>query len=103
MAIAVGSAGGLGALPCAMLNGEQVRAEIAAFRRLPGAPLNLNLNLFSATSHPRPTPSATRAGSRRSPLLQRSGADFAAPTPVSNRALSMRRVANWSNNCGRKW
>ena len=39
MAIAVGLAGGLGALPCAMLSGEQVRAEIAAFRAgCPGRP-----------------------------------------------------------------
>ncbi|MDN5534573.1 nitronate monooxygenase, partial [Pseudomonas sp.] len=56
MAIAVGLAGGLGALPCAMLSGEQVRAEIAAFRAgCPGRPLNLNF-----FCHQPPAPDAER-------------------------------------------
>ena len=47
MAIAVARAGGLGALPCAMLSGEQLRDEIATFRSAcPGLPLNLNLSLI---------------------------------------------------------
>jgi nitronate monooxygenase len=37
MAIAVGLAGGLGALPCAMLTHDQLRAEIEASAPLPGA------------------------------------------------------------------
>ena len=85
MAIAVGNAGGLGALPCAMLNGEQVRAEIAAFRAgCPGRPLNLNF-----FCHPPPAPDAERDARWKqalAPYYSEVGADFAAPTPVSNRA-----------------
>ena len=33
MAVAVAEAGGLGSLPCAMLAPDQIRMEIAAFRR----------------------------------------------------------------------
>lgn len=84
MAIAVGNAGGLGALPCAMLSAEQVRAEIEAFRA--GCPGPLNLNFFC---HQPPAPDAER--DRRwkqalKPYYEEVGADFDAPTPVSNRA-----------------
>lgn len=71
MAIAVGLAGGLGALPCAMLSGEQVRAEIAAFRAgCPGRPLNLNF-----FCHQPPAPDAERDArwKQAQALLQRSG------------------------------
>ncbi|QXI46103.1 nitronate monooxygenase family protein [Pseudomonas anuradhapurensis] len=85
MAIAVGLAGGLGALPCAMLTGDQVRAEIAAFRAgCPGRPLNLNF-----FCHQPPAPDAERDARWKQalePYYQEVGADFAAPTPVSNRA-----------------
>ncbi|MEB3899303.1 nitronate monooxygenase [Pseudomonas putida] len=84
MAIAVGNAGGLGALPCAMLSAEQVRAEIEAFRA--GCQGPLNLNFFC---HRPPTSDAER--DRRwkqalKPYYEEVGADFDAPTPVSNRA-----------------
>lgn len=85
MAIAVGQAGGLGALPCAMLSGEQVRAEIAAFRAgCPGRPLNLNF-----FCHQPPAPDAERDARWKQalePYYSEVGADFTAPTPVSNRA-----------------
>jgi nitronate monooxygenase len=42
LAIAVATAGGLGALPCAMLNAEQIRAEFALIREQTPAPINLN-------------------------------------------------------------
>jgi nitronate monooxygenase len=42
LAIAVARAGGLGSLPCALLSGEQVRAEVAAFRAATARPINLN-------------------------------------------------------------
>lgn len=84
MAIAVGNAGGLGALPCAMLSAEQVRAEIEAFRASCQGPLNLNF-----FCHQPPAPDAER--DRRwkqalKPYYEEVGADFDAPTPVSNRA-----------------
>lgn len=42
LAIAVSTAGGLGALPCAMLSQEIMRAEIAAIRAQTAHPYNLN-------------------------------------------------------------
>lgn len=84
LAIAVGNAGGLGALPCAMLTGEQVRAEIAAFRSACSGPLNLNF-----FCHQPPDFDAGRAERWKqalAPYYQEVGADFTAPTPVSNRA-----------------
>ena len=85
MAIAVANAGGLGALPCAMLTGEQIRDEIEAFRAAcPGRPLNLN---FFCHQPPAPDPErAARWKQALKPYYQEVGADFEAPTPVSNRA-----------------
>jgi nitronate monooxygenase len=42
LAIEVCRAGGLGALPCATLNAEQIRAEFALIRDQTSAPINLN-------------------------------------------------------------
>ena len=42
LAIAVSEEGGLGALPCAMLSPEQIRAEVAVFRAQRARPINLN-------------------------------------------------------------
>ncbi|MDZ3992907.1 nitronate monooxygenase [Pseudomonas sp. Teo4] len=84
MAIAVGNAGGLGALPCAMLTGDQVRGEIETFRAACRGPLNLNF-----FCHQPPEPDAEQAARWKQalrPYYDELGADFAAPTPVSNRA-----------------
>jgi nitronate monooxygenase len=85
MAIAVGAAGGLGALPCAMLSSDQVRDEIEAFRAgCPGRPLNLNF-----FCHQPPPPDAIREARWKQvlkPYYSEVGADFDAPTPASNRA-----------------
>jgi len=85
MAIAVANAGGLGALPCAMLTGEQIRDEIEAFRAAcPGRPLNLNFFCHQPSA---PDPErAARWKQALKPYYQEVGADFEAPTPVSNRA-----------------
>ena len=42
MAIAVSEAGGLGALPCAMLRPEQIRSELELIRAATSKPINLN-------------------------------------------------------------
>jgi nitronate monooxygenase len=84
MAIAVAKAGGLASLPCAMLTHDQVRDEVAAFREHSGA--SLNLNFFC---HQPPTGDAERAERWKQalkPYYEELGADFDAPTPVSNRA-----------------
>lgn len=84
MAIAVGNAGGLGALPCAMLTTEQVRGEIETFRAACQGPLNLN---FFCHQPPAPDPECdTRWKQALKPYYDEVGADFDAPTPVSNRA-----------------
>jgi len=84
MAIAVGTAGGLAALPCAMLSLDQVRSEVAAFRAACAGPLNLNF--FCHQPPPADAARALRWKQALQPYYQELGADFAAPTPVSNRA-----------------
>lgn len=42
LAVAVSNAGGLGALPCAMLGHEALREEVAAIRASTGKPFNVN-------------------------------------------------------------
>lgn len=84
MAIAVGNAGGLGALPCAMLTHDQLRGEIEAFRAACNGPLNLN---FFCHQPPAPDPERdARWKQALKPYYDETGADFDAPTPVSNRA-----------------
>jgi len=42
MAIATSEAGALGSLPCAMLDGDTIRAEVGIIRQRTGCPINLN-------------------------------------------------------------
>nr|WP_314482555.1 nitronate monooxygenase [uncultured Pseudomonas sp.] len=85
LAVAVSQAGGLGALPCAMLTHVQIREQIAAFRAAsPGRSLNLN---FFCHQPPAPDPeAAARWKQALEPYYRALGADFQAPAPVSNRA-----------------
>jgi len=93
MAIAVGNAGGLGALPCAMLTAAQVHSEIQAFRAHCQGPLNLNF-----FCHQPPTPDTERDLHWKQALkryYEEVGADFDAPTPVSNRAPFDEQSCQW--------
>src|SRR3954471_12306614 len=63
LAIAVSNAGGLGSLPCAMLNAEQVRAEIGAIKAATRSPYNLNF-----FCHPSPAPDKEREARWRKAL-----------------------------------
>jgi len=78
LAIAVAKAGGLGALPAGMLDGEQLRAQVEQFRA--GAkdkPLNLNF-----LAHRMPSPSNAREHAwreRLKPYYLEFGIDPAAP------------------------
>lgn len=84
MAIAVSNAGGLGSLPCATLSIEQMRQELQAFPQASQRPLNVNF-----FCHRSPTPdseSDARWKQALKPYYDALGADFEAPTPVSNRA-----------------
>ncbi len=84
LAIAVGKAGGLPSLPCAMLSHDQIREEVALIRAGTHAPLNLN---FFCHQTPEANPEADKAWKDLlQPYYQQLGADFDAPTPTSNRA-----------------
>ena len=84
MAIAVARGGGLASLPCALLTHEQIREEVALFRQHSGAPLNLNF--FCHTPPPFDAERAEEWKQALKPYYLELGADFDAPTPVSNRA-----------------
>lgn len=84
MAIAVGQAGGLASLPCAMLSPQQIRDEVALIRKHSSAPLNLN---FFCHQPPQDDPHSHRRWKEAlRPYYEELGADFNAPTPVSSRA-----------------
>ncbi|WP_024645862.1 NAD(P)H-dependent flavin oxidoreductase [Pseudomonas syringae] len=85
MAIAVARAGGLAALPCAMLTPDQIHEEVATFRQHShNAPLNLNFFCHQPPAHD--AVRAERWKQALKPYYDELGADFDAPTPVSNRA-----------------
>ncbi|WP_274423102.1 NAD(P)H-dependent flavin oxidoreductase [Chelativorans sp. YIM 93263] len=63
LAIAVSEAGGLGALPCAMLSPEQIRTEVGIIRQRTNGPLNLNF-----FCHRPPKPDAAREEAWRNRL-----------------------------------
>jgi nitronate monooxygenase len=64
LAIAVCLAGGLGSIPCAMLDADEVRAEVAALRAAVDRPFNLNF-----FCHTPPSPDVGREAAWRA-LLQ---------------------------------
>jgi nitronate monooxygenase len=63
LAIAVCNAGGLGSLPCALLDLEALRRELAAMRAHTGRPFNANF-----FCHPLPSPDAQREAAWRALL-----------------------------------
>lgn len=84
LAIAVSNAGGLGALPCAMLSAEQMRAELAAIRAGTNKPFQVNF-----FCHTTPEPDATREAAWRAalqPYYEELGIDAAASGGGSSRA-----------------
>jgi nitronate monooxygenase len=81
---AVSEAGGLGAIPSAMLDPARLRAEVARFRGATRKPVNLNF-----FCHVPPVPSNAREAQwrdRLAPYYRELGIDPAAPAPTSNRA-----------------
>jgi nitronate monooxygenase len=82
MAIAVSEAGGLGALPCAMLSADKVKSEIETIRR--GTSKSFNVNFFC---HPTPTlddAAELRWRKALEPYYREFGLD---PSSISNEAL----------------
>ncbi|GAA0755031.1 nitronate monooxygenase family protein [Ideonella azotifigens] len=83
MVIAVTQAGGLGALPCALLSEAQARNELALIRAQTTGPFNINF-----FCHQAPQPDAAREAAWRAhlrPFYLELGLDPEAPVPVSNR------------------
>ena len=83
MVIAVCNAGGLGSMPAAMLSIEQLREELNTIREHTDKPFNVNF-----FCHQPPAADDQRAREWKNllePYYRELGADFEAPTPVSNR------------------
>src|SRR5438093_2814729 len=83
LAIAVSEAGGLGSLPCAMLNADQVRTAYRIIRQRTARPVNLNFFCHRA-------PAADHDRERRwrellMPFYVELGIDPSAPVAVPNR------------------
>ena len=84
MVIAASNAGALGSLPAAMFSIEQLREELQVIRQHSQRPLNVNF-----FCHQPPAADAVREREWKNllePYYRELGADFDAPTPVSNRA-----------------
>jgi len=94
MAVAVSEAGGLGSLPCAMLSGDKVRAEIGIIRQQTAKPFNV---ISSATPRPPPTRPAPPPGRKVFPTTTGSSASTRRPRRRPSIAHpSTRPCATWS-------
>ncbi|WP_438868546.1 NAD(P)H-dependent flavin oxidoreductase [Pseudomonas sp. L1(2025)] len=83
MVIAASAAGALGSLPAAALSIEQLREALGAIRQARSSPINVNF-----FCHQPPAADAGHDGRWKDllePYYRELGADFDAPTPVSNR------------------
>ncbi|WP_095143520.1 nitronate monooxygenase family protein [Pseudomonas sp. Irchel s3b6] len=84
MVIAASNAGALGSMPAAMLSTGQLREALTTIRQHSTHPLNVN---FFCHQPPVADESRTRQWKQLlEPYYRELGADFEAPTPVSNRA-----------------
>jgi nitronate monooxygenase len=84
MVIAVNNAGALGSMPAAALTIDQLREALTTIRQASSRPINVNFFCHQP-------PAADEARDKRwkallEPYYRELGADFEAPTPVSNRA-----------------
>ena len=84
MAIAASEAGGLGSLPCAMLDVEGIRTEIGIIRQQTAKPINVN---FFCHTPPKPDPERDQAWQvLLAPYYTELGLDASATAPAANRA-----------------
>src|SRR5690625_797140 len=84
MAIAVAEAGGLGSLPCALMDHEKLRNQFGVIRQRTSQPINVN---FFCHRQPKPDPSREAQWRRTlAPYYREFGLDPEAPVPASNRA-----------------
>jgi len=84
LAAEAAAAGALGSLPCAMLNADQVREQMAKIRARTKKPINLNF--FCHTPPELNNAREAHWRERLAPYYRELGIDPAAPVPSSNRA-----------------
>jgi nitronate monooxygenase len=84
LAATAAEAGALGSLPCAMLDVDQVREQMAKIRARTEKPINLNF--FCHTPPVLSNEREARWRERLAPYYRELGIDPAAPVPSSNRA-----------------
>ena len=84
MAIAVARAGGLGALPCALISPDVARDQVARFREAVKAPVNLNFFCHTPPDPDREAQARWRA--RLAPYYAELGLDPDTDAPAVNRA-----------------
>jgi nitronate monooxygenase len=84
LAAAAAEAGALGSLPCAMLNADQVREQVAKIRARTEKPINLGF--FCHTQPALNNEREARWRETLAPYYRELGIDPAAPVPSSNRA-----------------
>ena len=83
MVIAASNAGALGSMPAAALSIEQLREALSTIRQ--ASTRALNVNFFCHQPPPADAARDKRWKARLEPYYRELGADFDAPTPVSNR------------------
>lgn len=83
LASEVAEAGGLGSIPCAMLDLEQIRDQVVKYRARTARPLNLNFFCHAAPELSNAREAAWRE--RLAPYYRELNIDPAAPVPNSNR------------------
>src|SRR5215475_15420621 len=84
LAVAAAEAGALASLPCAMLNADQVREQMAKIRARTKKPVNLNFFCHTPPVLNNAREAAWRE--RLAPYYRELAIDPAAPVPTSNRA-----------------
>jgi nitronate monooxygenase len=83
LAARVSEAGGLGSLPCAVLNAEQIVEQVQRLRAATAKPFNLNFFCHAPAVPDNAREAAWR--DRLAPYYRELGVDPAAPVPSSNR------------------
>lgn len=83
MVVATCNAGGLGSMPAAMLDVEQLRQALTTIGEQTDKPFNVNFFCHQPPAFDEQRAEAWKQ--RLKPYYQELGADFDAPTPVSNR------------------
>lgn len=84
MAVAVSEQGGLGSLPCAMLDAATTRTEMTAIRQQTDRPVNLNFFCHDPAAMDRNTSAVWRR--LLDPFYSEAGLDESSPFPTVNRS-----------------